>query len=323
MNKPSRVARIVQWPLFLFLFLLATALVSPAESVAQEYLQSWISSPVADSTAHVWFRHTYLGQGRPRRAWMAVATTGLFELYINGRNVSRDVRMPIRGAGDDRAASTLFDVTRFLRPDTNVVCVAYSPLFPQSEHRQVSVVYWGEEDNGYPFVHQSDGGWLCREADSGLLPDGGEWRDAVRYPWRWTAKEFDLACWQTAEVAEPYSCSPVTYVPLLRPSERVVHISRPRFFDRDGDTIVYDFGKAFHGVVRVTLRDTRQGERISIGGFDYICSGEIDEQAFRRFTTTDQRRVVISGDSDFSPDQIQSVEALEFGVTDMPYTFRY
>ena len=323
MNKTSRVARIVQWPLFLFLFLLAAALVRPAECAAQEYLQSWISSPVADSTAHVWFRHTYLGQGRPGRAWMAVATTGRFELYINGRNVSRDVRMPVRRAGDVGAVSMLFDVTRFLRPDTNVVCVAYSPLFPRKEHRQLSVVYWGEDGSGCPFVRLSDGDWLCREADSGLLPDGGEWKDATLYPWRWTDKDFDLACWQPAEVAEPSSCSPVTHVPLLRPAERVVHISRPRFFDRDGDTVVYDFGKAFHGIVRVTLRDTRKGEHISIGGLDYICSGEIDEQAFRRFTTTDQRRVVISGDSDFSPDQIQNVEALEFGVTGMPYTFRY
>ncbi len=322
MKISARVARIMQWPLFLFPFLLVTAIARPEKSAAQEYLQSWIASPTADSTAHVWFRHTYLGQGRPRRAWMAVATTGLFELYINGRNVARDVRMPVRRAGEGGAVSMLFDVTRFLRPDTNVVCVAYSPIFPRVERRQISLTYWGEDGVGCPFVCQTDGDWLCREADSGLLAGGGEWRDATRYPWWWTDKDVDFACWQSAVVDEASSRPTVTYTPMLRPAERVVHISRPRFFDRDGDTVVYDFGKAFHGIVRVTLRGATPGEHISVGGMDYVCSGEDDEQAFRRFTTTDQRRVLISGDSDFSPDQIQNVEALEFGVTDMPYTFR-
>lgn len=314
----------MQWPLFLYFSVLTMALfVRPADAAAQEYLQSWIASPTADSTAHVWFRHTYVGSGRPRHAWMAVATTGLFELYINGRNVSRDVRMPLRRAGENGAVSTLFDVTRFLRADTNVVCVAYSPLYPRMERRQVSVVYWGEEASGCPFVRQSDGDWLCREADGRLLPDGGEWRDATLCPWRWTDTNVDIACWQSADVVQPAPCQPVSYHPLFRPAERVVHISRPRFFDRDSATVVYDFGPAFHGVVRVTLRGATPGERVSVGGMEYVCSGEDDEQVFRRFTTTDQRRVPISGDCDFTPEQVQNVEALEFGGNDAPYGFRY
>ncbi len=314
----------MQWPLFLYLSLLAAAAVSPSETAAQAYLQSWVASPAADSSAHVWFRQTYIETGRPRRAWMTIATPGRFELYVNGRNVSRDIRMPLRSAAaGDCVMATTFDVARFLRPDTNVVCVAYSPLYPRAERRQVSVVFWGEYRDATSFLRFSDGDWLCRKADSGLLPDGGEWKDATLCPQRWTDTQTDLARWRSVDVAPPLDDRTVVYAPLLRPAERVVHISRPRFFDRDGDRIVYDFGKAFHGIVRVTLRDTRPGERISIGGLEYVCSGEIDEQAFRRFTVTDLRRVEIIGDDSFSPDQIQYVEALETGVVGAPYGFRY
>ncbi len=42
----------------------------------------------------------------------------------------------------------------------------------------------------------------------------------------------------------------------------------------------------------------------------YICSGEMDEQAFCRFTHQYARQIVISGDRHFNPEQIQDVEAL-------------
>ena len=40
-------------------------------------------------------------------------------------------------------------------------------------------------------------------------------------------------------------------------------------------------------------------------------SSEADEQAIQRFTTTDCRRLLISGDENFDNAQIQKVEALE------------
>lgn len=295
---------------------------APLRSSAQEYLCRWLSMPDAGDTAAVWFRHTYTTHGYPRKAWLTVMTTGRFDLYVNGRNVSLDILMPLRTPYDTTAVASTFDVTRFFRPDTNVVCIAYSPTFPRHDHRQVSVTLYGDDAKGRPFVLQGDGDWLCRPADGGLTADGGEWHDATRCPWPWTDSDFDLACWRPAHVGEPAEDEPVRFLPPSYSGERVVRVRPPRYFDVAGDSVVYDFGKGFYGIVRVTLRDARRGGRIRIGGLEYVCSGDIDEQAFRRYTATGQRRVVITGDGSFRREQIQSVEALEVGLAEVPLRFR-
>lgn len=92
---------------------------------------------------------------------------------------------------------------------------------------------------------------------------------------------------------------------------RISRIRQQKYFDIEGDSVVYDFGEAFVGLVRVTLRDAVKGQNMRIGDMRYVCSGEADEQAIQRFTTTDCRRLLISGDENFDNAQIQKVEALE------------
>lgn len=51
-------------------------------------------------------------------------------------------------------------------------------------------------------------------------------------------------------------------------------------------------------------------EIVAMCNLVYICSGEMDEQAFCRFTHQYARQIIISGDRHFNPEQIQDVEAL-------------
>jgi hypothetical protein len=63
-------------------------------------------------------------------------------------------------------------------------------------------------------------------------------------------------------------------------------------------------------LIRVTLRGCRRGERIRIGNLHYVCTGEMDEQAFTRFSPTDQNTITISGDRHFCCEQVQEVESI-------------
>ena len=96
----------------------------------------------------------------------------------------------------------------------------------------------------------------------------------------------------------------------------MAHVLRPRYFDIEGNRVAYEFGTGFYGFVRLTLRDARRGERIRIGDVEYICSGKTDEQACARFVPAVLRRVIVEGDADFSPSQIQRVEGI--GLADLP-----
>lgn len=100
------------------------------------------------------------------------------------------------------------------------------------------------------------------------------------------------------------------YNPLTDNAAYVHKILSPCGIEINGNSVVYDFTPGFYGYVRVTLRGCRQGERIRIGGLEYICTGTIDEQAFCRFTAGYMRKVEISGDAWFRPEQVQEIYAV-------------
>ena len=136
-----------KWILGFVLFLQAISL------QAQRFQPHWIGYPDVDSTAQIWFRQTYLCEGRPQFA--------MLDLYVNGYNVSTDVRMPFRKqAFNDRPISLFFDITRFLRPDSNTIAVWYSPSYPHIQPRHVAISYYGRDPENRPFSRVSHRNWL-------------------------------------------------------------------------------------------------------------------------------------------------------------------
>lgn len=278
-----------------------------ATLAAQSFGWRWIAGPEGDDSTQQWFRKTMVGLQRPRQASIAIAATGPFMLYVNGRNVSAAAFL---GSADAPSAYH-FDVTRFLRADTNVVAVWLSPVPGSRRAGQIAVGCYGSYDDGRRFAMVSDSSWRCHRAEATTRPRHGECDDGRLHQPEWNQSACLPYAWGFAREVAP--------VPGTMPHEqrqvaaewRVRRILSPESEQEGPDGVTFDFGEPFTGWVRITLRGAAEGEAISIGNFTYICRNATDEQACRRFTTGRQRLVTISGDKHFTREQIQSVEGLE------------
>ena len=365
----------------LILFIASAATAAASTATAGDFDCRWMSHPTPDDTSHVWFSRTIVTSEKdmPRAAYIRVATTGRFVLYVNGRNVSTALFTPDRQKGDTAVAAIAYDVQRFLRTDTNTIALLYCPSM--RTHRQVSVCFYGiAADSSHFAVSGTDrpcfalngnAGWLCRHADTWQTHDGGEAMNRNLYPYRWTDANQPLAMWQAVEETAPSQplttttphhlntptpqplnttppqplntttpqhistsqhlntttphhlttintlssediCgySPLRINPLVDNAARISRIYTPLLTEQSGDTLTVHLVPNRRHLIRVTLRGCRRGERIRIGNLQYVCTGEMDEQAFTRFSPTDQNTVTISGDRHFCCEQVQEVESI-------------
>lgn len=298
---------------------------SLATATAGDFGCRWMSHPAPDDTSHVWFRRTLVTeeQDMPRTAYIHVATTGRFVLYVNGRNVSTALFTPDRTPNDTTVMAISYDVRRFLRPDSNTIALLYCPS--TRTRRQVSVSFYGIAADSSHFATNDTDGWLCRHADTWQTHDGGEAMNRNTYPYRWTDTDQPLALWQAVEqistsqhsnISTPISAedicgySPVHINPLVDNAAHMRRIYTPLFTEQSTDTLIVHLVPNERHLIRVTLRDCRRGEHISIGNLHYVCTGEIDEQAFARFTPTSSNTIIITGDSHFRSEQVQEVESI-------------
>ena len=104
--------------------------------------------------------------------------------------------------------------------------------------------------------------------------------------------------------------SPVHINPLVDNAAHMRRIYAPLFTEQNDDTLIVHLVPNERHLIRITLRGCRRGERISIGNLHYVCTGEIDEQAFARFTPTSSNTIIITGDSHFQSEQVQEVESI-------------
>lgn len=193
----------------LILFIASAATAAASTATAGDFDYRWLSHPTPDDTSHVWFSRTIVTSAKdmPRAAYIRVATTGRFVLYVNGRNVSTALFTPDRQKGDTAVAAIAYDVQRFLRTDTNTIALLYCPSM--RTRRQVSVCFYGiAADSSHFAVSGTDrpcfalngnAGWLCRHADTWQTHDGGEAMNRNLYPYRWTDANQPLALWQAVE----------------------------------------------------------------------------------------------------------------------------
>ena len=328
----------------LILFIASAAIAAASTATAGDFDCRWLSHPTPDDTSHVWFSRTIVTSEKdmPRAAYIRVATTGRFVLYVNGRNVSTALFTPDRQKGDTAVAAIAYDVQRFLRTDTNTIAMLYCPSM--RTRRQVSVSFYGiAADSSHfavsgtdrpSFALNGNAGWLCRHADTWQTHDGGEAMNRNLYPYRWTDANQPLALWQAVEetatpqhhntstpqhnniTTTPLSSedicgyNPLRINPLVDNAARISRIYTPLLTEQSGDTLTVHLVPNRRHLIRVTLRGCRRGEHIRIGNLHYVCTGEMDEQAFTRFSPTDQNTVTISGDRHFYCEQVQEVESI-------------
>lgn len=289
-----------------------------------------ISCTTADSLSDIWFRHTYLTQRRPISAKLSVTARGRYRVYVNESNVTP----PLPTDNCHHPVTIDIDVSGYLRSDSNTVAILYHPVGPHDH--QIAVCYYGVGRDGRPFGHNADGGWLCRPVDEG----SGDGID------RGYTQTVSTACWtpvsvpgrlemegtkaasapgrvviegRTADSALRRVSTEMGVWPLatLLPVRvnRVTRVAAPRYSERTPEGIAYEFVTGFYGFVRLTLRGAKKGETIIIGGRQYTCNGETDEQITTAFEPTYHRRVIVSGDSAFDASQVQRVDGVSLMTT--------
>lgn len=275
---------------------------------SQDWGQRWIAHPAAEPTEQVWFRHTFLVDELPASARVTVASGGLYALFVNGYNVTTDVLEPLPAAAPGRVTVTEYEVARFLRSDTNVVAVWYSPLSPT--RKQLSLSLYAPGRRGSCLAFAADGTWMCRTAGAVTTPGGAETMADGDFREDWNRPEASLLDWTHAAEQRGMPPSRMVWQGHLRRAMRVAVTDTYSYFDDHGSDLVYRFSRPSCGWVRVTLRGMSRGDTLRVGGLTYICSGRTDEQACRRFTTELSASVLISGPPGFSRDNIMNVEAI-------------
>lgn len=284
----------------------------------QEWGTRWICHPQASDTAQVWFRKRVKTTAPQEKAFITVASTGRFRLYVNERNVVTD---PFLGAIDSlekHIKQYTIDVSRFLEGRETTIAVWYAPTSKRRSDKQLSLEFYGKDQRGKPFYAQADGSWFCKEASSATLGAGREAIDATRYDKLWHSTELKEKDWQRPMDSADTLTLPLQDTSPLYQGIRMSHVLSAVDEVADSTGVTFDFGRPFRGWVRITLRGAKKGERLCFGEHSYICGGQMDEQAFPRFTITRQRFVKVSGDERFRREQIQNIEGVE--VETYPHT---
>lgn len=311
-------------------FLSALALLMPSVVMADDWGQSWISHPSVDPTEQVLFRREVVLEGKPATAFVSVVSGGRYALYINGYNVVTDVLEPGAQAGGDTLLVTRYEVAHYLHKGGNVLAVWYSPVGRcDRTERQLSLALQCDGGgNGGEYACVTDSMWLCRASGCRTFPDGREQIDSRKLDPSWTVDMVFTPEWLPAHEEKPALPVPMSDTRRLwRTALRVESIQQYNFFSpieaADVDHIGhkagrYTFRKGFDGWVRLTLRGMERGDTVTVNGLTYICSGDTDEQACRRFTTASScfADVLLPAGRPFSC--ITTVEALDI----RPY-FRY
>ena len=300
-------------PIKKLLIITSALLIFCLQGRAQQFGLSWISHPDRDDTSQIWFRHTFEETEKPEKIGITVVSTGYFELYVNERNVSTDVMTPLRDCADSSPIAITYDITRFVRRGENTLALWYSPLRGHADSMQVAAICCARYADGSKKAFHTDGGWLCRKANVALNGNGGEDVDATNGQPEWNGDITEMALWMPAKECLGRINETLKWRDTNYPATKITNIQQQKYFDIAKDSVTYTFETAFRGLIRITLRDTRRGCRLTVAGMRYTCSGESDEQIIQRFTTTDARRLIITGDKWFRPEQVYKVEALSVG----------
>lgn len=293
------------------------------ETMAQEWNTHWIHHPEASAGEQVWFHRTLTVDGPATKARLVTASEGRFVVYVNGYNVTPDVFSPYGAWQTDTIRPVKCDITGYLQPGENTMAVWTAPR--GNTHRQLSLMLNGRTADGREIVLTTDERWLCRTTGCRTNTDGNETVDgnaSIDGRNEQYGREISVMRWIPAIESGTQGEREPMPMELPRSTAQVKQIRECAAIEVLGDSIVCRFGHPFNGQVRVTLRDMERGDTLRIGGLTYICTGESDEQACRRFTTDTQDKAVISGNGRLRRENIMKIEAVCIGespLRGLPY----
>lgn len=320
----------------LFCILAAVLALSPAEAYGGRirpfgWFAGWISHPDAAAGEQVLFRRCFTGEGRAVNGRIEVVADGAVVVYVNGYNVTTAVPPPLSDRPFGELRVMRYDVTRYLRPDSNVVAVRCSSAAPAdlsliprkpSGAPRLRLVFSGLRvthggRRAAPFSYTTDDTWMCRTAGCRLQADGVEWVDGRSANEEWRTADVEIMKWRNAREEAAVTVGRIVEEAPLHRAVRAGRVRECRLIGVEAGRLTYGCGPEFCGRLRVTLRGMKSGDVLRVGGdvpgsggMSYVCSGEADEQAVMRFTEYEGASVTVSCDTGLTPDNVTKVEAL-------------
>ena len=168
-------------------------------SHAQEFGIHWISYPLPNDSSEVWFRQSYIMDERPTQAFMNIASTGNYKLYINERNVTGSLKFD--GIKDSILLNRTIDVTRFLKKWRECNCCMVRPT--RASLATASNSHWNSTDGSRTAFHsirKADGKWFCRQLKE-CSNGKGERFHARTNTQAWKSEEYHPYGWIHLQVA--------------------------------------------------------------------------------------------------------------------------
>jgi hypothetical protein len=293
------------------LFFTILLFISSASSIcAKSWDMPWIECKEAGDNSQIWYRKQYTFPNIPAHACISIASTGKYILYINERNVSRDVLTSC--VDSNKIGIYTYEVARFLKTGRNTIAVWYSPEMGNKGYREdIAVRFYGQYPDDDLFSFASDSTWLCKESNASIDDNGNEIIDGPNYINYWKSDDCSFLDWQLASCTHNQSQIEYSEIAPIHKSEHISHIYDYKLFIDQGDSIICDFGESFSGWVRLTLRNMKKGDIIDVNGLKYTCTGLMDEQACRRFTKSNIEQILITGPEDFGVDKIMKIEGIK------------
>jgi alpha-L-rhamnosidase len=244
-------------------------------------------------------RKEFKAPGQVKRATLYVSGLGLFEAYLNGTKVGRDVLANTLSQYDKRAYYSTYDVTKLLRPGQNAIGVMLGNgrYFAPRQWMSIDMRMFGypklllqlemERADGTIERVTSDETWKVSTAGPIRANNeyDGEVYDARMEMSGWSQAGFLDASWQQAQIVE--APGPVVSAETIAPI-RVTRTLKPVGIRkvRPGDYI-FDMGENMVGWCRLTVTGPR-GSKVTLRHAEKLHeNGELYVDNLRSAEATD------------------------------------
>ena len=247
------------------------------------------SDKVCSFAQHVnapYFRKSFMLEEAAQKAEATICGLGFYELYINGKNITKGALAPYISNPDDVCYYDNYDVMPYLKKGENVIGVVLGNGF----FNPFGGAIWDFEKAPWiaplrfalQFEAEAGGKSICFEADSGFKTHDSaiifdEYRMGTHYDARlelagWSEPGFDDGAWTEAISAEQPRGEAV-----LCPADPIVVTKelKPVSITKCSRGYIYDFGANLAGVCRLAING-KPGQRISLWHSELLKDGELD-----------------------------------------------
>ncbi len=281
---------------------------------------------LCDFDRHVpapYLRKTFTLETEPARAEITVCGLGFYELYINGRNITKGPLAPYISNPDDVCYYDRYDLAGLLKKGKNAVGIllgngfrnAFGGFvwdFDQASCRGVPTVALCLEAADGENAVEIEADETFRTHPSPVLFD--DERMGCRYDARmeipgWSEPDFDDSGWAYAVpekkprgVARLCGAEPIAVTETLSPVRITYHEELPYCYEsmrNDAAPLegavakkayVYDFGVNGAGVTRLAIRNSTPGQTVTVRHAEDLVHGDVSVNStiFLRRTTTER-----------------------------------